>query len=487
MELIIKVLKLPLLRQGFYLILLLSLIVLLSDCKKSPEKQSIKPLIKTLLNSFSSNPTVGIIIENLNNKKILYQQNRYRSFVPASTTKTLTATVALRFLGPYYQFATRLTTNAKRINDHILNGDLYLQFSGDPSFEYKDLNALLKTLIKLHIKKINGDFLITTGSFAKFKQGPGYMWDDFNFCFSAPSDGIVLNHNCFKFSMFPNFTIGKKTLIVSQDQLSLTPITNLVTTELDGNNQCPLEMTVDASNHYRLTGCLDRQSDKLNFDVAVKNPRLLLQNYLQQWLKQHHIILQGKINYITTASVTHTLALHLSQPLYELLKHMLKTSDNLYADNIFKTIGAIYLNQAANWKNGAIATMDILKQLNIDTSQINLVDGAGLSRYNRFSPQILLQILNYNYDHPEVGHYFYNGLAIAGIDDKFRPLTLGQYNGAFRAKTGSMQAVATIAGYLHTNNGTPLAVIVMINGKEESLTYFGLIRDIVYSLANIKF
>ena len=479
-------LKSYLLKSGCYIIVLLSLTGLLYSCKKEPEKKQITQQIQYLLHAFPSNPTIGIVIENLHNKHILYQDNIHRSFIPASTTKTLTATAALDFLGANYRFVTRLATTNKNIVNHTLNGNIYLQFSGDPSFKYKDLRTLLNTLKKIHIKKINGDLLITTGFFPKFKHGPGYMWDDFNFCFSAPSDAIVLNRNCFKFSMLPNSNIGKKTIITNKN-LSLIPVNNLVTTEISDHKQCSLEISANSHNDYHLTGCIAQQSNRLNFDLAVRNPRLLLKNYIYQWLQQQHISLNGDIHYVEFKTPTYTLALHQAKPLYQLLRHMLKTSDNLYANNIFKTIGAIYLDQPASWQNGATAELAILKHLNIDTSEINLVDGAGLSRYNRFSPQVLLQILNYNYDHPEIGHYFYNSLSIAGVDDKLRPLALGQDTGTFRAKTGSMQAVAAIAGYLHTINGTPLAVIVMINGKEHSLTYFALIRNIIYSLANATF
>ena len=460
--------------------------LLLTNCHKTKDDKKIPTIIRHLITAFPSQPSIGVVVENLSNKHILYQHNMQRSFVPASTTKTLTTTTALNFLGPNYHFTTRLSTDAKKMNNGIVRGNIYLQFSGDPSFKYQDLKTILATLIRLNINTINGSLIIEIAPFPHFKQAPDYMWDDFNFCFSAPSDAVILNHNCFEFTMSPNSFIGKSTILVSKHSLEFTPIENSVTTKLDGNNECPLDLYITQHNHYQLSGCIDYLSPPLHFDVAVKNPHYLLKQYIQQWLQQHHIKLRGTIQYAPLKSKTNTLLLHQSAPLFELLKHMLKISDNLYANNIFKTIGAIYFNQAATWKNGAAAEMAILQKIGIDTNQINIVDGAGLSRYDRFSPQVLLQILNYNYDHPQTGQYFYNGLVITGIDDKFRPLSLGQYDGNFRAKTGSMQAVATIAGYVKTANGTSLAIVVMINGKEQPLTYFGLIRNIVYSLASAK-
>ena len=280
--------------------------------------------------------------------------------------------------------------------------------------------------------------------------------------------------------------MAKKLLLLTAPPASLVTIDNIVTTKLDSNHECPLKLQANQHNHYYLSGCLDYQNPTLNFDIAIKNPHYLLNRYLSQRLNKHKIHLQGHINYLSTSAPIHLLASHRSAPLHKLIKHMLKKSDNLYANIISKTVGAIYLNKPATWKNGAIASIALLKQLNIDTTQINIIDGAGLSRYDRISPQGLLQILNYNYHHPTIGHYFYNGLLIDGTDDKSRPLDLGLHPGYFHAKTGSMQAVATIAGYLKTIHGTSLAVVIRINGNQPTLTYFGLIRDIVHSLATSK-
>jgi D-alanyl-D-alanine carboxypeptidase/D-alanyl-D-alanine-endopeptidase (penicillin-binding protein 4) len=470
------------LRHCFLIVLLLlSTLSLLSCARKATTLSKEQTAITNLIQQFPGNPSIGIFIKNLDTQKIIYQLNSDRTFVPASTLKIVTATAGLIFLGKDYQLTTALLKSGN-IKNNILNGSIELHFSGDPSLTSTELTKLLHNLKQQHINTITGNIYINTDQFPAYKPGPGFMWDDLNFCYSAPSTAIILDHNCFKFTLFPSQIVNNKALIKQQKPLTYTPVDNQVYTRLIDEQHCPIDMQASKDNHYQITGCIPYHHAPYHFEVAVHNPQILLTQFLQHWLATQKITLHGKI-IVTQKNYSETLiAEHRSASLSKLLKHMLKKSDNLYANVLFKTIGADYNDGLANWINGSAALLDILNTLNMDTENLMIVDGAGLSRYNRLTPTLLMQILDYNYQHPTVGQAFYHALSIAGKDGTLKKFQLQQANTVFHAKTGNMVSVMSLAGYLTMANGQHLAVVIMINGIDASETYFALAHKILVIL-----
>jgi D-alanyl-D-alanine carboxypeptidase/D-alanyl-D-alanine-endopeptidase (penicillin-binding protein 4) len=311
------------------------------------------------------------------------------------------------------------------------------------------------------------------------------MWDDRQFAYSAKSEAVILNRNRFSFRLYSANQLGKKAYVVRKKRLKWTPVNITATTQLKEEQNCLLSLHSTEQNQYSISGCMPYGKPYYKFSVAVHNPRYLLKQTIQAWLQRHNITLQGNIIAGSQPLSTQILANHNSKPLVTLLKHMLVTSDNLYANGFFKKLGAVFEDGQGNWQNGQEAVLTILQSIGIDTNQINIVDGAGLSRYNKFSPQTLADIISYNHQHPATGQYFFKSLAISGVRGTLKHFLLGAYTGDFAGKTGSMTYVASVAGTL-SGSHHPLAVIVMINGAQKENAYFSLIHNIIYRLAQIS-
>ena len=451
------------------LAILLILVLSLAACSRTPQTNTLAEDIDTMIAAFPTNPSLGIVIENLQTKQIIYQRDVARTFFPASTTKTITAVVALKYLGPNYKFSTNIATNGK---------DIYLHFTGDPSFTTADLQKLLATLPEHHIKEIKGNIYIDTYPFNGYKPASGFMSDDNNFYFSAPNDGVVLNGNAFTFYLWPG-SINSKAVVKPVDSLTYTPVTNDVFTQLASPSTCFPDLTVDMQNQYQLTGCIPYNVQAMRFGVAVANPTYLLTQYLTTWLAQHHIKLNGKITTARAPANLQILAVDYSAPLSQLIDTMLYRSDNLYANTIFLTIGATYENATATWENAQHAFEALMKTMQIDTTNMSLIDGAGLSRYNQYSPLVLLGVTQYAYAHPEVGEVYFPALAPWTRYKFLREIPIAEHHATFRLKTGGMTNVATISGYLVTAKKTPLGIVIMANGDGTRQTLFGLNAQII--------
>lgn len=448
--------------------------------------EKIARIVTSRLASLGENPTLGISIVNLKTQKVLYTLNADRSFVPASVMKMVTATNAIYLLGPHYHYHTTLAITSMPV-DQALNGNVYIRFSGDPTLTQKELYGLLESLVKKNIATINGNVILDLSYFPKQQDNPGFMSDDEHFGYAAFTDAIILDHNQFDFYLFPSKELPGKAVMTSEANLKFNPVKFDVITSLQPSDDCPIDLYSDEKNNYTLTGCIPFGASPYQFSVAIHNPTQWVSDQISDWLTQHHIKLNGAIIIGKMPHKTITLTRHESPDLSYMVQYLLKSSDNIYANSIFKTVGAIYQDDSASWHNGERSNIQLLKKIGVNTSGTMIVDGAGLSRYNLLTPNALQQIIIYDYAHPEVGNYIFPGLPVSGIDGTLRRYKLGKFTGNFVAKSGTMKQIATIAGILKTKNNPPLGIVVMINGNQRSRVYFYFIHNIVQDLAQEQF
>lgn len=415
----------------------------------------------------------GILVTSLNNNKIVYANNSEARFTPASNTKLFTAVAALDFLGADYIFKTQFLTNARVSKNHILPGNLYVKFDGAPDFTDKDLESMVIALRQAGVHRITGTVFFDNSSFDNIGYGPGWMWDDENNCYSAPVKSIIINQNCFAAKLKLEKKIGHKPQLINLDKHHLTIINNQAKIIAADNPLCSLDLFANSQNHYQLKGCIAKNENDLKLDIAIKNPTLYGQELFKQLLQKHHISYQGQIKLGKPTAKTLVLVNHNSKPIRELVKTMLKDSNNMFADAIFKKIGQQYFHQQGNWLNSALAMRKILeKNAHLDFTNMKILDGAGGSRYNLITPIEVSKLLAYVYHNPKLKQEFIDALPISGIDGTLKDrLQNPNEKGKIKAKTGSMQGVSNLSGFINTNSQQQLSFVILFNnfpGKVET-------------------
>ncbi|HLB58008.1 MAG TPA: D-alanyl-D-alanine carboxypeptidase/D-alanyl-D-alanine-endopeptidase, partial [Gammaproteobacteria bacterium] len=153
--------------------------------------------INRILTSVDSNASVGIAVKSMRYGDTLYAKNINQLFVPASILKIFTAEAALLYLGPTFTFPTRFFTDAADSNTSrgVLNGNIYLVHSGDPSLTYSDITTLMTTLKSQQIHSVNGNVYIDNTAYDQAGIGPGWDGDDTRYCYGAPINASIINHN----------------------------------------------------------------------------------------------------------------------------------------------------------------------------------------------------------------------------------------------------------------------------------------------------
>lgn len=379
----------------------LLLLAFAQNCFSNQHNSTLTQRINHIISLYGRNSNVGIYIQSLSTGQVLYQKNADQLFMPASTLKIFTAVAALIHLGPDYQFQTKILAKngTTDINNKSVNGDIYFYFDGDPSLTRDNLNQMIANLSQMGIKTVTGNIYIDDSIFDQVNYGPGWMWDERNFCYAAPTSAIALDKNCFPVQLIPAKTENEPATIAINENYSVIPIKSTVISKHAPSDECPFDIQANTENAYFFSGCVKPKSPTVDLLIALRNIRSYVKSVIATQLQANGIALNGKIKFVAVPNSSDTNAMqvlssHNSQSLAELVTVMLKQSDNLIANSIYKKLGNSYFHKPATWKNSAAATSNILNQkINIDFSQLKIVDGSGLSRYNLLTPKQLSAVL----------------------------------------------------------------------------------------------
>ncbi len=455
-----------------------SLVVIFTSLLCHANTLELQQRLNRLLDKYPHNH-IAVKVVNLKNHRVIFSHNASRLFIPASNLKLFTTLSSLVYLGEGFRFKTEVSSNHIVNKQGVIKGDIYFNFSGDPSFTSENLFDLIVQLKRHGIKKIEGNIIIVANQFGSKLYGPGWSWDDENSCFSAPTSSVVINENCFKYNLYP----AKKIAHLARGKLNsfqnFVSVKNIATTISHKNPICPLELQANQNNQYELSGCISIKRKVINLDIAVKNPILLVTALMKNDFQRLGIKLQGKI---ITGELKHKpiiIVEHQSFPLTILIQKMLKESDNLYADVLFKTMGKHFYKGLGTWYTGKKAELSVLKNtIGLNPKSVKIVDGAGGSRYNVITPNDVIHLLEYVYQHPTIRQAFFNALPIAGVDGTLSNRMQANFiKGRVSAKTGTMQSVSNLSGFLHADSGHYYAFSIMINGFIEKPKRYEKLED----------
>lgn len=407
---------------------------------------------------------IGIIVQSMRTGQVYYSRDVNRYFAPASVQKLFTVSSALIDLTPNFRFTTRVLTTG-RVTQGILQGDLIFQFNGDPSLNESDVIRLVKKLQALGIHRIDGNVIVDNTAFNHIPYPAGWLWSDLISDFAAPLDTVIINRNKFGLSFIPARRAGEKPELIPHLPPGAATFINEMRTTYGYERNCPVSILSNQENQYLLRGCIPRRAGVQHRTLAIRNMEMFTQSLIRELLRQNAIHFTGKIYSQKTPVNSQLLEEHLSASLRQLIVHLLKESDNLYADALFKKIGEYYGHSAGSWQNGLQAVLLVLsRDVGINPSQVSLVDGSGLSQYNRVTPTDISKMLHYIDRNQMLRTTLVPALPIAGVDGTLAYRMTNLAHGRLvHAKTGSMTGVSSLAGFVKTRNLGTLSFVIMIN------------------------
>lgn len=389
--------------------------------------------------------------------------------LPASTQKVITALAALLQLGPDFRFTTTLESKGNVVNG-VMKGDLTARFSGDPTLKRQDIRNMVAALKKTGVRQIEGNLLIDISVFSSHDKAPGWPWNDLTQCFSAPPAAAIIDRNCFSISLYSAQKPGGMAFIRTASYYPVTMFSQ-VRTLAHGSSEaqyCELDVVPGDLNRYTLTGCLPQRAEPLPLAFAVQDGAGYAGAILKDELRQAGITYSGTLLRQTQPTEPGTVLVSTqSAPLHDLLKIMLKKSDNMIADTVFRTIGHARFGVPGTWRAGSDAVRQILYQkAGVNFGNTIIADGSGLSRHNLIAPATMMQVLQYIAEHDSELN-FIAMLPLAGYDGSLQyraGLHQAGVDGKVSAKTGSLQGVYNLAGFMTTASGQRMAFVQYLSG-----------------------
>jgi D-alanyl-D-alanine carboxypeptidase/D-alanyl-D-alanine-endopeptidase (penicillin-binding protein 4) len=390
-----------------------------------------------------------MIVVDLDGDSVIYARNSQKSLIPASNVKLITSATALTFLGPEFHFKTWLGLRGM-MRGSVWDGDIVVVGTGDPSLALEAIEQFVMTIKRNGISRIKGDIILVDDYFTDERLPIGWAWHYLDARYAAEISALSINRNVINVHIGAT-TIGQPANVFIEPQTEYVKLVNEMITKA-GEDSIIIFRRPDANIIY-VDGGIGYGHSR-DIEVAIKDPTMFFGGYLKERLNASNISVSGECvrgkgkgayqedpAYRMVDSVV-------SMPLFEIMKELNTESVNLYGEAILKTLGAYYM-QEGSFRAGVSVMKEFLRRCGADTSFIALYDGSGLSRHNLISSYDLMLVLRYMY-HSDMSEDFY--VLLPGPGEGTLEYKLNDLDGFIRAKTGTLDGVSCLSGYLGLND-----------------------------------
>ncbi len=414
----------------------------------------------------------GIVVHSLARDERLYERNAGTLLVPASALKIVSAATAADAVGWDYRYETTLRATGPVV-DGTLYGDLLIVGSGDPSIGGRagdDLASWVQALKSQGIRRIAGRVIGDDDAVEEPRPQLAWAWDDLGYTTGAIFGALNLAENRMIVTVSPGASSGVPATLLVEPHAAYRPLANRTATVAAGATSFLWPEQRPGETFLTIAGTIPVGAPPARLSVSSGNPTFWFASVLRNRLVAAGIDVTGDAFDIDDVlprparDGTTVLYTYMSHPLAEIVQPLLKDSINLYGE------AALRLNASPGTFPTNDAALDGLRMRLVswgippDAQQI--IDGSGLSRRNVVSPDALLAVLR-RMTAEGMTSPFVAALPVAGTDGSLSGRMTGTpAQGNVRAKTGTMSNIRSLAGYVTTRDGEPLAFVIMVNNFE---------------------
>lgn len=419
------------------------------------------PVVKALQLAHIPLDSIGVEVREVNARTPLISVNAKQSMSPASTMKLLTTYAGLELLGPSYSWKTEAYLDGKLEQD-VLYGDLILKGYGDPKLTLEKLWLWLYELRSRGLREIRGDLVLDRSVFQLAPHDPAKFDNEPMRPYNTGPDALLLNFNSVRLWFIPE---GEKIKIISMPELAGISLDNRVTAATvpvncsDWNDALSIQLQGDT---LRVQGVFPVQCGERERHISLlSHPSYLYAVFRALWQEMGGV-LQGTLREGTVTDGAILFATHNSAPLAELIRDINKFSNNVMARQLFLSLGGTP-ETPVSFTHSERAVRDWLTQKKLYFPELILENGAGLSRRERISPHSLALLLRSAQRSP-FSTEFEASLPIAGVDGTLKKrLTDSEAANHAHLKTGSLEGVQAVAGYVQSRSGKQWILVFLIN------------------------
>ncbi|MGS0741586.1 D-alanyl-D-alanine carboxypeptidase/D-alanyl-D-alanine endopeptidase [Glaciimonas sp. GG7] len=395
--------------------------------------------------------------------KMLAANNIDMPFNPASTMKLVTTDAALALLGPTYSWKTGAYADGRQVGA-TLQGDLIFKGGGDPKLVLENFWLFLRQIRAKGIRNIRGNVLLDRRMFDDSAHDPALFDGDPLRPYNVGPDALLLNYKTLTFQFMPDPATGLIGVAVDPPMAGYTVIPPRVGKGACGDWQGKMLATFDASG-ARFSGALPASCGDKTWYVhpyQMSSSQYFEAVFRQMWTDLGGT-LSGTVKPGSAPLDARLIAEWTSATLPEVIRDINKYSNNVMARQVLLTLGADNLNVPATPERGARAIHNWLADKGIEASGLVIENGAGLSRNERISAGTMGRILTSAYQSPTMPE-FMSSMPLVGFDGTMRNRLKGQaIAGQAHIKTGTLNDVRAIAGYVLAASGKYYVVVCLMN------------------------
>lgn len=402
----------------------------------------------------SNSALIAVSFKEISTGKPAFQLNANTPMTPASIQKIATLLPSLDTLGNNYEFKTQLYKNKDNCKDSTKDSNLYIKLGADPYFTSSDLKSMIRTLPDNKIYSIKA-FYIDDSILDNTEWGEGWQWDDDLNPLTPKFGSYNIDRNLLTVTFSPT-TPGAPADVQTNVFYPTAFINNVVTGASDS-------VRLERKNYISpdVINADGTVSKDMNIQIPVNYPRRYFILRLEDNLRKQKVSYYGDFNRLRLPQNTCLLA-ETTHPIVPAVEDILKRSNNMVAETVFKIAGGKYAKETGSSAAAIEMFNDYYKKLGVSTDNIKIVDGSGVSKNNLVTANFMTDILlktaqNKNSD-------FKSHMASPGEGTLTDRMLYFQNN--LKAKTGTLTNISTIAGYLTTKSGKTYAFCIMTNDSK---------------------
>ncbi|HET9596308.1 MAG TPA: D-alanyl-D-alanine carboxypeptidase/D-alanyl-D-alanine-endopeptidase [Anaeromyxobacteraceae bacterium] len=404
----------------------------------------------------------SIAVVSLETGRLVYARDPDVLLNPASNVKLFTSAAALALLGPEFRFDTEVLTEG------VAGGTartLYVRGKGDPTFVTERLWALAGDIAHRGVRAVKGDIVVDDSFFDGEREGPGYDQERGDRSYLAPVGALSLNWNTIAIHVGPGARPGERGRVEVEPASDYVEVENRTrTVKATARRRLDPSSTRLPSGRQRIT--VDARLPAGSRDQVlwrkIDDPPIYFGATLKRLLEVRGVKATGQVRRGAVPPMARLVAISQSESLGDVVRKLEKTSNNFVAEQLLKTLGAERKGAPGTWPKGVEAVEDFLAEAGLPRGSYVMKNGSGLNDTNRFSARQTVALLREMWRRFPLMADYLASLPIAGRDGTTR-FRMGSTEGRLRAKTGTLENVTSLSGYVETAARERLAFSILVN------------------------